>query len=38
MDQAWEAARLAGLDEDIEMMPTGMFTFLGEGSSAISGG
>ena len=38
MDQAWEAARLAGLDRDIEMMPMGMFTFLGEGSSAISGG
>jgi NHLM bacteriocin system ABC transporter ATP-binding protein len=37
-DQAWEAARMAGLDEDIEMMPMGMFTFLGEGSSAISGG
>ena len=38
MDQAWEAARMAGLDEDIEMMPMGMFTFLGQGSSAISGG
>jgi ABC-type bacteriocin/lantibiotic exporter with double-glycine peptidase domain len=29
---------MAGLDRDIEMMPMGMFTFLGEGSSAISGG
>jgi ABC-type bacteriocin/lantibiotic exporter with double-glycine peptidase domain len=38
MDQAWEAARMAGFDKDIEMMPMGMFTFLGEGSSAISGG
>jgi NHLM bacteriocin system ABC transporter ATP-binding protein len=38
MDQAWEAARMAGLDKDIEMMPMGMFTFLGEGTSAISGG
>ena len=38
LDQAWEAARMAGLDEDIQMMPMGMFTFLGEGSSAISGG
>jgi NHLM bacteriocin system ABC transporter ATP-binding protein len=38
MDQAWEAARMAGLDADIEMMPMGMFTFLGEGTSAISGG
>ena len=32
LDQAWEAARMAGLDEDIQMMPMGMFTFLGEGS------
>ena len=38
MDQAWEAARMAGLDVDIEMMPMGMFTFLSEDSSAISGG
>ncbi len=38
MDGAWEAARMAGLDRDIEMMPMGMFTVLGEGSSAISGG
>jgi ABC-type bacteriocin/lantibiotic exporter with double-glycine peptidase domain len=38
MDQAWEAARMAGLDKDIEMMPMRMFTFLGEGTSAISGG
>jgi NHLM bacteriocin system ABC transporter ATP-binding protein len=38
MDQAWEAARMAGLDKDIETMPMGMFTFLSEGTSAISGG
>jgi NHLM bacteriocin system ABC transporter ATP-binding protein len=38
MDQAWEAARMAGLDRDIEMMPMGMFTFLGDGASTISGG
>jgi NHLM bacteriocin system ABC transporter ATP-binding protein len=38
MDGAWEAARLAGLDGDIEMMPMGMFTFLGDGASTISGG
>jgi NHLM bacteriocin system ABC transporter ATP-binding protein len=38
MDQAWEAARMAGLDKDIEMMPMEMFTFLSEGTSAISGG
>ena len=38
MEGAWEAARMAGLDKDIEMMPMGMFTVLGEGSTAISGG
>jgi NHLM bacteriocin system ABC transporter ATP-binding protein len=38
MDQAWEAARMAGLDRDIETMPMGMFTFMGEGASTISGG
>jgi NHLM bacteriocin system ABC transporter ATP-binding protein len=38
MDQAWEAARMAGLDRDIEMMPMGMFTFMGDGASTISGG
>jgi ATP-binding cassette subfamily C protein len=38
MDQAWEAAHMAGLDRDIEMMPMGMFTFLGDGASTISGG
>jgi ATP-binding cassette subfamily C protein len=38
MDDAWEAARLAGLAADIEAMPMGMFTILGEGSATISGG
>jgi ABC-type bacteriocin/lantibiotic exporter with double-glycine peptidase domain len=38
MDDAWEAARLAGLSADIEAMPMGMFTILGEGSATISGG
>jgi ABC-type bacteriocin/lantibiotic exporter with double-glycine peptidase domain len=38
MDGAWEAARMAGFDRDIELMPMGIFTFLGEGASAISGG
>jgi NHLM bacteriocin system ABC transporter ATP-binding protein len=35
---AWEAARLAGLDEDIEAMPMGMHTFIGEGGQGLSGG
>ncbi len=38
MDQAWEAARMAGLEEDIKQMPMGMQTFLSEGAGAISGG
>jgi ABC-type bacteriocin/lantibiotic exporter with double-glycine peptidase domain len=37
-EDAWEAARLAGFDRDIEQMPMGMDTFLGEGATTISGG
>lgn len=37
-DDAWEAARIAGLDKDIEAMPMGMDTFLNEGATTISGG
>ena len=38
LDQAWDAARMAGLDADIQKMPMGMFTYLSDGASAISGG
>ena len=38
MDDAWEAARLAGIDDDIRAMPMGMHTMIGEGSGGISGG
>jgi len=38
IEQAWEAARRAGLDEDIEAMPMGMHTLINEGVSALSGG
>ncbi len=38
IDHAWEAARLAGLDEDIQAMPMGMHTFLSEGGGNLSGG
>ncbi len=38
MDEAWEAARLAGCAEDIENMPMGMFTMVGDGNGGISGG
>ena len=37
-DDAWAAARLAGIDADIEAMPMGMHTLLMEGSSTLSGG
>lgn len=37
-EDAMEAARLAGLDKDIEKMPMGMETYLGEGASTLSGG
>ncbi|MGF1471329.1 MAG: NHLP bacteriocin export ABC transporter permease/ATPase subunit [Rubrobacteraceae bacterium] len=38
VDDAWEAAYLVGLGEDIEAMPMGMFTILSEGATTISGG
>ena len=37
-DEAWEAAELAGIAEDIRMMPMGMNTIISEGSGGISGG
>jgi NHLM bacteriocin system ABC transporter ATP-binding protein len=37
-DEAWEAARDAGLAEDIENMPMGMHTVISEGGGNISGG
>jgi ABC-type bacteriocin/lantibiotic exporter with double-glycine peptidase domain len=38
LDDAWAAARLAGIDREIEAMPMGMHTLLLEGSSTLSGG
>ncbi|MBI4276874.1 MAG: NHLP bacteriocin export ABC transporter permease/ATPase subunit [Armatimonadetes bacterium] len=38
VDDAWEAARMAGLDRDIEGMPMGMFTIVMEGGTTLSGG
>lgn len=38
VDDAWEAARLVGLNEDIAEMPMGMHTLVGNGSSTLSGG
>ena len=38
VDDAWEAAEMAGMREDIEHMPMGMNTLLSEGASTLSGG
>ncbi len=38
LDDAWEAAKIAGIDEDIRRMPMGMHTMISEGSGGISGG
>jgi ATP-binding cassette subfamily C protein len=38
VDDAWEAARKAGLDEDIRQMPMGMYTLVSEGGTTFSGG
>ncbi|MGF1575674.1 MAG: ATP-binding cassette domain-containing protein, partial [Cyanophyceae cyanobacterium] len=38
MDEAWEAARNAGFDQDIESMPMGMHTVISEGGGNLSGG
>lgn len=37
-EDAWEAARMAGFDEDIQHMPMGMHTVLTEGGGTLSGG
>jgi NHLM bacteriocin system ABC transporter ATP-binding protein len=38
LDDAWEAARMAGLDADISRMPMGMHTVLSAGGGTLSGG
>jgi NHLM bacteriocin system ABC transporter ATP-binding protein len=38
MDEAWEAARMAGLADDITAMPMGMHTVVSEGGTNLSGG
>ncbi len=38
MEDAWEAAELVGLADDIREMPMGMHTMITEGSGGISGG
>jgi ATP-binding cassette subfamily C protein len=38
LEDAWEAARMVGLDEDIKKMPMGMYTVISDGASTFSGG
>lgn len=38
LDDAWEAARSAGLEQDIREMPMGMHTVVSEGGGNLSGG
>jgi ABC-type bacteriocin/lantibiotic exporter with double-glycine peptidase domain len=38
LDDAWKAAEMAGIADDIRQMPMGMFTLISEGSGGISGG
>ncbi len=38
LDDAWEAAYMAGIDKDIKAMPMGMHTMISEGAGGISGG
>ena len=38
MDDAWNAAELAGIADDIREMPMGMYTLISDGAGGISGG
>ena len=38
VEEAWEAAELSGIAEDIRNMPMGMYTMISEGSGGVSGG
>ena len=38
LDDAWEAAEIAGIADDINEMPMGMHTVISEGQGGISGG
>lgn len=38
ISEAWEAAERAGFAKDVRAMPMGMYTFVSEGGSNISGG
>lgn len=38
LDEAWDAAELAGLAEDVRGMPMGMYTIVSEDGGGLSGG
>ena len=38
VDHAWEAARMAGMEQDIKELPMGMYTVVAEGGRGLSGG
>jgi len=38
LEDAWQAARLSGLEDDIKQMPMGMHTVIPEGGNTLSGG
>lgn len=38
LEDAWSAARMAGMEEDIKSMPMGMHTVISEGAGTFSGG
>jgi NHLM bacteriocin system ABC transporter ATP-binding protein len=38
MEEAWDAAKMAGFDQDIENMSMGMHTVISEGGANLSGG
>ena len=38
VQDAWEAAEIAGIADDIRALPMGMHTYISEGSGGISGG
>jgi ATP-binding cassette subfamily C protein len=38
LDDAWEAARMAGIEEDIRALPMGMHTIISEDAGTFSGG
>jgi len=38
LEEGWEAARMAGLADDIKVMPMGMHTVISDGGGTLSGG